>query len=314
MWYLDCEWASAIPLERGEEKIMGRLSGKVAIITGAAGGQGEAEARRFVAEGARVAITDIQERGKQVAAELGDAALFLHHDVSDSAAWTRVVSETLRRFGKLDALVNNAAMFNPKTLVDTSAAELEQHFRVNQLGVFLGMKAVIEPLQATKGGSIVNIASVSAMRAIPGQFAYAASKWAVRGMTGNAAFELARLGIRVNAVYPGLIKTPMIAGTRKRPTPTSPSTSRWVASAKQTKWQNLSPFWSRTRPATSTAPRSRPMAAPACKRISRSCLSFLAITPTGNRSLFFQENWRSSWVNETKDQTGPAFWCSAPAG
>jgi 3alpha(or 20beta)-hydroxysteroid dehydrogenase len=81
---------------------------------------------------------------------------------------------------------------------------------VNQLGVFLGMKAVIEPLQATKGGSIVNISSVSAMRAIPGQFAYAASKWAVRGMTGNAAFELARLGIRVNAVYPGLIKTPMI--------------------------------------------------------------------------------------------------------
>ena len=166
---------------------MGRLSGKVAIITGAAGGQGEAEARLFVAEGARVAMTDIQERGKKVAAELGDAAFFLHHDVSDSAAWTRVVS-------------------------DTSAAELEQHFRVNQLGVFLGMKAVIEPLQATKGGSIVNISSVSAMRAIPGQFAYAARIWAVRGMTGNAAFELARVGIRVNAVYPGLINTPMIAG------------------------------------------------------------------------------------------------------
>jgi 3alpha(or 20beta)-hydroxysteroid dehydrogenase len=185
---------SAIALEReAEEKTMGRLSGKVAIITGAAGGQGEAEARLFVAEGARVAITDIQECGQLVAAELGDAAFFLHYDVSDSAAWTRVVSETLRRFGKLDALVNNAAMFNPKTLVDTSAAELEQHFRVNQLGVFLGMKAVIEPLQATKGGSIVNISSVSAMRAIPGQFAYASSKWAVRGMTGNAAFELAAL-------------------------------------------------------------------------------------------------------------------------
>ena len=99
---------------------MGRLSGKVAIITGAAGGQGEAEARLVVAEGARVAITDIQERGNRVADELGDAALFLHHDVSDSAAWTRVVSETLRRFGKLDARVNNAAMFNPKTLVDTA--------------------------------------------------------------------------------------------------------------------------------------------------------------------------------------------------
>jgi short-subunit dehydrogenase involved in D-alanine esterification of teichoic acids len=98
------QMGSAPSLEReAEEKTMGRLSGKVAIITGAAGGQGEAEARLFVAEGARVAMTDIQERGKQVAAELGDAALFLHHDVSDSAAWTRVVSETLRRFGKLDA-------------------------------------------------------------------------------------------------------------------------------------------------------------------------------------------------------------------
>ena len=116
-----CKWVTAIALEREtEEKTVGRLSGKVAIITGAAGGQGEAEARLFVAEGARVAITDIQERGQQVAAELGDAALFLHHDVSDSAAWTRVVSETLRRFGKLDARVNNAAMFNPKTLVDTA--------------------------------------------------------------------------------------------------------------------------------------------------------------------------------------------------
>jgi 3alpha(or 20beta)-hydroxysteroid dehydrogenase len=89
---------------------------------------------------------------------------------------------------------------------------MEQHFRVKQLGVFLGMKAVIEPLQATRGGSIINISSFSGMRNIPGQFADAASKWAVRGMTGNAAAELARIGIRVNAVYPGLINTAMLAG------------------------------------------------------------------------------------------------------
>ena len=105
---------------------MGRLSGKVAIITGAAGGQGEAEARLFVAEGARVAMTDIQERGKQVAAELGDAALFLHHDVSDSAAWTRVVSETLRRFGIMDLKPGQILMVRfgngPKGLM---AAELK---------------------------------------------------------------------------------------------------------------------------------------------------------------------------------------------
>ena len=191
---------------------MDRLSGKVAIVTGAAGGQGEAEARLFVSQGAKVVITDVQPQGGRVAAELGDAAVFLEQDVSDSRAWARVVAETLRRFGKIDALVNNAAMFNPKPLIDTSAAEMEQHFQVNQLGVFLGMQAVIEPMKTAGGGSIVNISSVSGLRNIPGQFAYAASKWAVRGMTGNAAAELARFGIRVNAVYPGLINTPMLAG------------------------------------------------------------------------------------------------------
>jgi 3alpha(or 20beta)-hydroxysteroid dehydrogenase len=191
---------------------VGQLNGKVAIITGAAGGQGEAEARLFVVQGARVVITDIQDQGGQVAADLGEAAVFLKHDVSDSAGWSQVVAETLRRFGKVDALVNNAAMFNPKSLVETSAAEMEQHFRINQLGVFLGMQAVIAPMTAAGAGSIVNISSVSGMRNIPGQFAYAATKWAVRGMTGNAAAELARFGIRVNSVYPGLIDTPMLAG------------------------------------------------------------------------------------------------------
>ena len=187
---------------------MDRLSGKVAIITGAAGGQGEAEARLFVALGAKVTITDIQAGGQKVAAELGDSAFFMRQDVSDGDAWAEVVAETLRRFGKVDALVNNAAIF----LVDTSADELEQHFRINQLGVFLGMKSVIEPMKAAGGGSIVNISSVSGLRNIPGQFAYAASKWAVRGMTGNAAAELARFGIRVNGVYPGIINTPILAG------------------------------------------------------------------------------------------------------
>jgi 3alpha(or 20beta)-hydroxysteroid dehydrogenase len=191
---------------------MGRLSGKVAIITGAAGGQGEAEARLFVAEGAQVMITDVQDQVEQVAADLGEAAVFLKHDVADAGAWAQVVVETLRRFGKLDGLVNNAAIFNPKPLIDTTAEELEQHFRVNQLGVFLGMQAVIAPMQAAGAGSIVNIASVSGLRNIPGQYAYAMSKWAVRGMTGNAAAELTRLGIRVNGVYPGLINTPMLAG------------------------------------------------------------------------------------------------------
>jgi 3alpha(or 20beta)-hydroxysteroid dehydrogenase len=190
---------------------MGRLNGKVAIITGAASGQGEAEARLFVAEGAMVVVTDIQEKGAQVAADLGDAAFFIHHDVSDEASWAKLVAETIKRFGKLDVLVNNAGMFNPKPLIETTAADMEAHFRVNQLGVFLGMQAVIEPLKASKG-NIVNISSISGMRNLPGQFAYSASKWAVRGMSGCAGQELGRMGIRVNTVYPGLIDTPMLAG------------------------------------------------------------------------------------------------------
>ena len=189
-----------------------RLTGKVAIITGAAGGQGEAEARLFVAEGAHVMLTDIQEKGEAVASELGDTACFMRHDVADVAAWERVVAETIRRFGKVNVLVNNAAVFNPKPLAETSPAELEHHFRVNQLGVFLGMQAVLKSMSEAGSGSIINISSISGVRNIPGQFAYAASKWAVRGMTGCAAAELGRVGIRVNSVYPGLINTPMLAG------------------------------------------------------------------------------------------------------
>ena len=202
---------------------MGRLNGKVAIITGSAGGQGEAAARLFVAEGARVVVTDIQDKGQAVAADLGDNAFFQRLDISDAASWERVVSETIDRFGKVDVLVNNAAMFVPKPMVETSAEEFERHFRVNQLGVMLGMQAVIQPMKAAGRGSIVNTSSLSGIRNLPGQFAYAATKWAVRGMTGCAAAELAREGIRVNSVYPGLIDTPMLAGN-------SPETNALYAS------------------------------------------------------------------------------------
>lgn len=147
---------------------MARLEGKVAIITGAASGQGAAEARLFVAEGARVVIADIQEAGAQLAADLGDAALFVKHDVADQDSWERVVSQVLGRFGRVDILVNNAAMFKPKPLIETEPSELDAHYRVNHLGVFLGMRAVIEPMKSAGGGSIVNIASVSGLRAIPG--------------------------------------------------------------------------------------------------------------------------------------------------
>ena len=202
---------------------MGKLDGRVAIITGAAGGQGEAEARLFVAEGARVAVTDVQEKGEKVAADLGDAAFFLHHDVSDEESWSTLVATTLEKFGAVDILVNNAAIFDPKPLTATTAADMTAHFTVNQLGVLLGMQAVIEPMKAAGGGSIINISSLSGLRHLPGQFAYAATKWAVRGMSGCAAAELASSNIRVNTVLPGLIDTPMLAGN-------SPETNALYAS------------------------------------------------------------------------------------
>jgi 3alpha(or 20beta)-hydroxysteroid dehydrogenase len=191
---------------------MGQLSGKVAIITGAAGGQGEAEARLFVTQGAKVCIADVQQNGAELAAELGENAIFVHLDVSDERGWEHVVSETVHRFGKLNVLVNNAAVYYPKIMMATTAAEIEVHFRVNQLGVFLGMRSVVAPMVEAKGGSIINISSVGGMRHFPGNFAYAATKWAVRGMTGCAAVELAGLGIRVNSIYPGMINTAILAG------------------------------------------------------------------------------------------------------
>jgi 3alpha(or 20beta)-hydroxysteroid dehydrogenase len=202
---------------------MGMLDGRVAIITGAAGGQGEAEARLFVAEGARVAVTDVQDKGEKVAADLGPAAFFVHQDVSDERSWANIVTMTLKEFGSIDILVNNAAVFDPKPLTETTAADMTAHFIVNQLGVLLGMNAVIEPMKAAGGGSIINISSLSGLRHLPGQFAYAATKWAVRGMSGCAARELASANIRVNTVMPGLIDTPMLAGN-------SPETNALYAS------------------------------------------------------------------------------------
>ncbi|KUR75307.1 SDR family NAD(P)-dependent oxidoreductase [Novosphingobium sp. Fuku2-ISO-50] len=189
---------------------MGKLTGKVAIITGAAGGQGEAEARLFAAEGAKVVLTDIQKKGAAVAADIGPAAIFIEQDVSSQAQWQEVVTEALHRFGRLDVLVNNAAYYDPKPLMETDLAMFDRHLAVNVTGPMLGMKAVFEPMRAAGAGSIINISSISGTRKIPGQFAYATTKWALRGMTGTAAAEFGRAGIRVNAIMPGMIRTDMI--------------------------------------------------------------------------------------------------------
>src|ERR1700736_2813023 len=190
---------------------MDRLGGKVAVITGGARGQGAAEARAFVAEGANVVVTDVlDDEGKALAGELGDAAVYLHHDVRREEDWASVVSEAESRFGKLDVLVNNAGILAMGVLThDLALSEYMRVIEVNQIGVFLGMKAAIPAMLRQRKGSIVNISSTNGFAGYGGTIAYTASKFAVRGMTKNAALEYGKAGIRVNSVHPGGIDTPM---------------------------------------------------------------------------------------------------------
>lgn len=189
----------------------GELEGKVALVTGGARGIGAAIVRRLHAEGARVAITDVLDApGQALAAELGERAAYFHHDVGDEAAWMETLAAVTGRFGGLHVLVNNAGIFLPGAIAETPVHDVERQFRVNQLGVFLGLKHGQVPLRAAGGGSIVNISSIAGQRGLPGAAAYVATKWAVRGMTKTAALELAPAHIRVNSVHPGYIDTPML--------------------------------------------------------------------------------------------------------
>jgi 3alpha(or 20beta)-hydroxysteroid dehydrogenase len=189
---------------------MGRCQDKVVIISGGARGQGAAEARLLVAEGAKVVIGDVLEaEGRKLADELGGRAMFLRHDVTEEGDWAKAV-QAAERLGGLHGMVNNAGIFVPRSLMETDAALFERHTRVNQLGCFLGMKAVADLMERSGGGSIVNISSVAGLRGSPGAVAYSATKWALRGMTKAAAIDFAPRGIRVNSVHPGPIDTEMI--------------------------------------------------------------------------------------------------------
>jgi len=188
---------------------MGKLDGKVALVTGGARGQGAAEAALFASEGATVVISDVLDGdGEQTAA--ANHGRYLHHDVTDEARWKEVVDTILEWHGRLDILVNNAGIFRSGGVVNTRLAEYRQVIEINQVGVFLGMQAAARPMMEAGSGAIVNISSVAGLRGSGGAIAYGASKWAVRGMTKSAAQELARYGIRVNSIHPGLIDTPML--------------------------------------------------------------------------------------------------------
>lgn len=203
---------------------MGKLDGRVALITGGARGQGAAEAALFAAEGATVFLTDVlDEEGEKTAAACG--GVYLHHDVTSESRWEDVVQAILKDHGRLDILVNNAGIFKLGSVVTTTLEDYRQVIEINQVGVFLGMRAVAKPMIERGSGAIVNISSVAGMQGSPGAIAYGASKWAVRGMTKSAATELGRYGIRVNSIHPGIIETPML---HQIPAFESGNADRWL--------------------------------------------------------------------------------------
>jgi 3alpha(or 20beta)-hydroxysteroid dehydrogenase len=212
---------------------MGLVDGKIAIVSGAGSGMGVAHVRALVAEGAKVLGFDLQPgEGPELMATLGeDRMLFLQGDVTKSADWARIVSQCEKRFGPPTVLVNNAGIFRPNRVESVTEEAYRQVIDVNQVGVYLGMQSVVEPMRRAGGGSIVNISSTAGLVSFEDNFAYTASKWAVRGMTRAAALELARDGIRVNTVCPSETETPMILGVDDPGTSTSAASfpfGRWA--------------------------------------------------------------------------------------
>jgi len=188
---------------------MGRLEGKVCLITGAARGQGASEARLFAREGALVWLTDVlDDDGARVAAEIGGS--YRHLDVRDETAWSELVDEIVAAHGRIDVLVNNAGIFATGRHFEIDPQEFARVMDVNCMGVFLGMRAVSPIMREAGSGSIVNISSLAGLRGGVGAFAYHTSKWAVRGMTKAAAVENGRRNVRVNSIHPGLIDTDMM--------------------------------------------------------------------------------------------------------
>lgn len=196
---------------------MGRLDGKVAIITGAASGMGLAGAQLFAKEGAKVVATDIsdklEEEVQEIVADGGDV-IAVKHDVSSPDSWQEIVNKTLETYGKIDVLVNNAGIHIAKGILEAELDDWNKVMEINTTGVWLGMKAVIPHMQKNGGGSIINTSSIAAIVGGVGDgggAAYSASKGAVRALTKHAAQWFGEYNIRVNSVHPGAIYTGMAA-------------------------------------------------------------------------------------------------------
>ena len=192
---------------------MRTLEGKVALISGAAQGLGAAAAKLLAERGAKVMLCDItDDEGLKVSEQIGDSAAYVHLDVRSEKSWKNAVAVTIETFGKLNVLINNAGIITPIAEIDkTSLATFQRIADVNQIGVFLGMREVVEPMKNAGGGSIVNVSSVDGLVGMHGGIAYCASKFAVRGMSKVAALDLGKYGIRVNSIHPGAVRTTMLA-------------------------------------------------------------------------------------------------------
>jgi 3alpha(or 20beta)-hydroxysteroid dehydrogenase len=202
---------------------MGRLDGKVALITGGARGMGKSHARHFVAEGASVVIGDVlDDKGRAVAEGL-DRCRYVHHDVTSEDDWAASVAATLDAFGRLDVLVNNAGILRHGPVAEMAPDEFRRVIDVNLVGTWLGIRQAVAPMTAAGGGSIVNISSIEGFAGAAGLSAYSASKFGVRGLTRSAAQELGPVGIRVNSVHPGGVMTSMALAAAESMTGVDPA-------------------------------------------------------------------------------------------